>query len=180
MLRHICVYLSRLRIVRPMAKEANDSGKGASFRAGTRDWVGVSHQWHILHLWKSQGPCVAGRPNLGDSVRGAGSFSTSCISVALFFLLSSQQLQDLLRQNHVAYSSDDLLVICQALGEQKSWSSKGEEQTAYPPCSWVMCYWQLYKRGFEAGAGFAVCQYSMLSFFVIIYVIILYPHYIYR
>lgn len=63
---------------------------------------------------ESQGPCVAGRPHLGGSVRWAGSFSTSCISVALFFLLSSQQLQDLLRQNHVAYSSDDLLIICQA------------------------------------------------------------------
>lgn len=109
---HLCVL--RLRIVRPVAKEAKYEGKGAAFRAGTRDWVGVSPQWHIVHPWKSQDARVAGRCHLGGSGRWAGGFSTPCVPMALFFSLRSRQLQDLLRQNHVAYSSVDLIIICQA------------------------------------------------------------------
>ena len=108
----VCVYLSVLRMQRQRAKEANHKGKEAAFRVGTHDWVGVSHQQRILRLWKSPGPFVAERPICGSSERWAGSFSTLHISMALFSLSSSQQLRNLLRQNHVAYSSDDLLIIC--------------------------------------------------------------------
>lgn len=57
----------------------------------------------------------------GEAVgSGQAVFLTIRVSMALFSLSSSQQLRDLLRQNNVAYSSDDLLIIYQAPLESRS------------------------------------------------------------
>lgn len=65
------------------------------------------------------GHCACQDPIWGI-LKLAGSFLVSDISMALFSLSSSQQLWDLLSLTHVAYSSDDLLIICQAPLESRS------------------------------------------------------------
>lgn len=112
---HVCD-LSILRTVRLIAKEANYEGKEDAWRLGTPDWARAPHP-----ISSTLG--ISGKAQthlcLGDPIWGGG-FLTSCISIALFSLSSSQQLRDLLRQNNVAYSSDDLLIIYQAPLESRS------------------------------------------------------------
>lgn len=89
--------------------------------------------------------------------------------MALFSLSSSQQLRDLLRQNNVAYSSDDLLIIYQAPLESRSPGAQMKNSRQHVLTrSWAMCYWQLYKSfqesGFKPEGEFAV-QHAFFHLF---------------
>lgn len=170
----MCVYLSILRIGRGMEKEANYKWTKDAFRAGTPDWVGEPHQQHILYLWKSPGPHVAGRPNLGGSVRWAGCFPTPC--TGFIFLVKFPTAAGLIKTEHVAYSSDDLLITCQPPLESRSPGAQRKKSRQHVLTrSWAMHYWKLCKsfqeRGFKAEGGFVVCGYSLLSLWSPIYLL---------
>lgn len=89
--------------------------------------------------------------------------------MAFFSLSSSQQLRDLLRQNNVAYSSDDLLIICRAPLESRSpgvqmKNSRRLSSPAPEQCAVGNYIKSFQESGLRPEGEFAVGRCSMSSF----------------